>query len=67
MSTIPNGRYSAEVGALDTALSIRLSEIRAAQDRREITVREACDRRISALEQHLAAVRELRRQYFGDE
>jgi hypothetical protein len=42
--------YTAEVSALDIELDITLGEIRKAQDRHEVTVREAKDMRIAALE-----------------
>jgi hypothetical protein len=68
MSNHPaNGNgYAAEVSALDIALDIRLGEIRAAQDGGDVTTREAADMRISALQDHLDAVRALRREHFGD-
>jgi hypothetical protein len=59
--------YTAEVSALDVALDIRLGEIRAQQDRGDITVRQAADLRVEALEHHLDAVRALRDEYFGDD
>ena len=61
----PSG-YSAEVQALDVALDIRISEIRAALDSGAVTVREAAGLRVAALERHLAAVKALRAEYFGN-
>lgn len=58
--------YTAEMSALDIALEIRLGEIRAQLDQGIITVREAADLRVEALEQHLANVRTLRAEYFGN-
>ena len=45
-----------EAGRLDD----RLAEIRRQQDAGDITVREAADRRVTALEDHLAALAALR-------
>jgi hypothetical protein len=55
----------AEASALDSALDIRLSEVRAAYDRGELTTREAADARIAAMEEHLDRVRALRAEHFG--
>jgi hypothetical protein len=57
----------AEASALDSALDVRLSEIRTQRDRGQITTREAADARIAALEDHLDRVRELRTEYFGSD
>lgn len=66
MSTIPSNGYMAEANALDSALDIRLAEIRRAYDGGLLTTREAADLRIAALEEHLENVRKLRREHFGD-
>lgn len=61
----PTNGYTAEASALDVALDVRLSEIRQMQDSRTVTVRQAADARIDALERHLEAMRALRVEYFG--
>lgn len=66
MSDRPINGFWAESSALDIAVDVRLSEIRALQDSGTITVREAADMRVEALERHLDALRELRNEYFGD-
>jgi hypothetical protein len=66
-SIIPNGGYSAEASALDCALDLKISDIRARLDGGDITVRQAADERVAALTWHLAMVEALRNQYFGDD
>jgi hypothetical protein len=65
MSDRPINGYMAEASALDVALDVRLGEIRAELDSGSITVRQAADARIGALEEHLDQVRKLRREHFG--
>jgi hypothetical protein len=60
-------RYYIEVGAEDDRLDAILRSIREREDSGEITTREAADRRIAALENHLAACRALRVRYLGGE
>lgn len=57
--------YAAEAAAQDPFLDRRIAEIRAQYDAGDITVREAADLRVAALEHHLAAVRALRAEHFG--
>lgn len=59
------GSYFNAVRQEDATLQARLAEIRAREDAREITTRQAADRRITVLEAHLATLRTLREQYFG--
>jgi hypothetical protein len=59
-------RYYIEAGAEDKRLTDCLAAIRAREDAKSISTREAADQRIAAMEQHLDAVRELRRKHFGD-
>jgi hypothetical protein len=66
MSTQPPNGYTAEVSALDVALDMHISEIRARQDAGEITVRQAADLRVEALSRHLAAVKALRAEHFPE-
>jgi len=42
-----------------------IAYIRRRQDAGEITVRQAADERIAAMEEHLAAIRQLRERHFG--
>jgi hypothetical protein len=51
----------------DKFLDKRLAEIRRQQDAGIITVREAADLRVRALEHHLDAVRALRTEQFGQQ
>lgn len=61
----PERSYFADAEAQDKILGERLAEIRDAQERGEISTREAADRRIAAMEDHLAVTRALRLEYFG--
>jgi hypothetical protein len=54
-------RYYIEAGAEDRRLAERLAAIRSREDAGTITTRQAADERIAVMEQHLEAVRELRR------
>jgi len=56
-------RYYIEAEAEDKRLTDRLAAIRSREDAGTITVREAADERIAVMEQHLAAVRELRERH----
>ncbi len=55
-----------EAEAQDQILRDRLTVIRRQQEAGDITVREAADERVSAMEHHLAATRALRVEYLGD-
>jgi hypothetical protein len=59
--------YTAEAAAQDAMLDERIAAIRRQQDQGDITIREAADLRVEALEHHLAAVKALRAEYFGEE
>jgi hypothetical protein len=48
-----------------TALDDQLARIRADQERGAITVREAADQRVHALEEHLERLRLLREEYLS--
>jgi hypothetical protein len=59
------GSYFNAVRQEDATLQVKLAEIRTREDAGEVTVRQAADIRIAAMEQHLAELRELRAQFFG--
>jgi hypothetical protein len=73
MSTTPNhpedtppaDSYTDEAAAQDQFLDRRLAEIRALYEAGSITIREAADLRIAALEHHVEEVRALRVKHFG--
>jgi hypothetical protein len=70
LSTIPPEQprdYADEAAVHDKQLDDKLAAIRRQTDAGEITLREAADLRVQALELHIAAIRVLRRQFFGDE
>lgn len=56
-------RYYMLAEAEDGRLTERLAAIRSRQDAGTITARQAADHRIAAMEEHLEAVRELRRRH----
>jgi hypothetical protein len=56
-------RYYIEAEAEDRRLAERLAAIRSREDAGTIATRQAADERIAVMEQHLAAVRELREQH----
>jgi hypothetical protein len=56
-------RYYIEAEAEDRLLAERLAAIRSREDAGTIATRRAADERIAVMEQHLAAVRELRRRH----
>jgi hypothetical protein len=56
-------RYYIEAEAEDRRLAERLAAIRSREDAAAITTRQAADERIAVMEQHLAAVRELRTRH----
>lgn len=59
--------YFAVVSREDAKLQERLAEIRRQEDEGKLTVRQAAIQRISAMEQHLAALRLFRDTYLGSE
>jgi hypothetical protein len=65
-STTP-GSYTEEAAIQDELLDRTLGEIRRQAEERIITIREAADLRVAALEHHLEAIRALRDEYFGEE
>ena len=58
--------YCEEATAQDRFLDERIAAIRAQYDAGHITIREAADLRVAALEHHLEAVRALRAEHFGN-
>jgi hypothetical protein len=56
-------RYYIAAEAEDRRLAERLAAIRSREDTAAITTRQAADERIAVMEQHLAAVRELRERH----
>ena len=64
--TEPDITYAGEAAAQDAYLDQRIAEIRRQQERSVMTVREAADARVAALEHHLNAVRALRAEHFGE-
>ncbi|HSR82860.1 MAG TPA: hypothetical protein VLM11_01625 [Streptosporangiaceae bacterium] len=59
--------YAEDAAAQDAMLDERLAAIRRQQDQGTITIRQAADLRVAALEHHLEAVRALRAEYFGED
>jgi hypothetical protein len=59
------GDYMREAELQDQFLRDRLTVIRRQQEAGDLTVREAADARIQAMEHHLQATRNLRVEYFG--
>lgn len=57
--------YYEAIGKEDELLQRRMKEIRDMEDAGQLSVRAAADHRIGALEQHLTAVRILRRKHLG--
>jgi len=57
--------YRLGIQRADTELEGQLTAIRAAEDAGHITVREAADKRIVAMENHLAECRRLRAAYLS--
>jgi hypothetical protein len=58
--------YASDVGALGCKLSMDLAALRRRQDERLLSCEAAADMRVALLEGHLAAVRDLRIQHFGE-
>jgi hypothetical protein len=58
--------YMEQASMQDQFLRDRLTVIRRQQESGDVTVREAADARIEAMEKHLAATRALRIEYFGE-
>lgn len=61
----PSERYADAAGAADEHLDEELAEIRRLGDAGSISLLEAADMRIAALERHIAAIRALRAEHFG--
>lgn len=57
--------YSESAALLDDALDRKIASIRRRSDSGQLSVRQAADLRIAAMEQHLEASRELRWAHFG--
>jgi hypothetical protein len=57
--------YRLGIQRADAELEGQLTAIRAAEDARRISVREAADKRIVAMENHLAECRRLREAYLS--
>jgi hypothetical protein len=57
--------YRLGIQRADAELEGQLVAIRAAEDARRISVREAADKRILAMENHLAECRRLREAYLS--
>jgi len=60
-------RYWEAVKEQDRRLDELLLSIRAKQNAGEYTTLEGCQARVDALEQHLAEVRRLRQEHFGEQ
>jgi hypothetical protein len=58
--------YADEAAAQDRFLDIKIAAIRAQYEAGHITVREAADARVLAYTHHLAAVRALYDEHFGN-
>jgi hypothetical protein len=58
-------RYREAAEAEDRQFADRIADIRRREKARLITVRQAADERIAAMERHLTAVQLLRQQYLG--
>jgi len=65
MNHEPASAYAVAAEREDQRLIERIAYIRRRQDAGEITVRQAADERIAAMEEHLAAIRQLRERHFG--
>jgi hypothetical protein len=57
--------YRLGIQRADAELEGQLAAIRAAEDARRISVREAADKRIVSMENHLAECRRLREAYLS--
>ena len=57
--------YRLGIQRADAQLEGQLAAIRAAEDARHISVRDAADKRIVAMEHHLAECRRLRETYLS--
>jgi hypothetical protein len=62
----PVPSYSQQAALQDLYLDQCLAQIRVAESAGDITIREAADLRVAALEHHLEAVVSLRTEFFGD-
>ena len=64
--TTPEPTYTEQATAFDGYLDEKLASIRAHEAAGDITIREAADMRVAALEHHIEAVRALRAEHFGN-
>ena len=62
----PASTYAEQAAAQDKFLDEKLAGIRAHEAAGDVTVREAADLRVEALEHHIQCVRNLREEYFGN-
>ncbi len=62
----PGDSYSVALANQNRHVDEQLADIRERTDSGEITIKESADERIRVLTDHLAALRLLRRKYFGD-
>ena len=65
-NSMPDRSYADEATAADEALDERRAVIRRQRDAGQITQEEAAGQLVTALEEHLAAIRKLRAEYFGE-
>ena len=61
----PSERYADAASAADKLLDRQLAEIRRLSDAGDITLVEAAEMRVAALERHIDAIRGLRAEHFG--
>jgi hypothetical protein len=65
-TTQPGSTYMDEALAADATLDEQLAIFRRELDAGEMTAAEAAAERVRAMEAHLAAIRALRKKYFGN-
>jgi hypothetical protein len=63
----PPPTYAERAALLDAALDRRLQAIRDDYDQGDIDEVDAANERVAVLEEHLASIRALRREYFPEE
>lgn len=61
----PDRTYAEEAAAFDRILGRKLQALRDRFDAGDITAAETAAERVRLLEHHLAAIQNLRREYFG--
>lgn len=64
--TDPARNYANEAAELDDQLDATLREIRNRADTQQISIREAADLRVAALERHVEAIRRLRAEFYPE-